>query len=60
MYVKEKEVDILLRDSEWLEAMWLHVIGCPSSVRSKIDLLSAIRIAFSKLTASDEEKSLAG
>ena len=23
-------VDILLRDSEWLETMWLHVIGCPS------------------------------
>jgi hypothetical protein len=42
--VKDRIADILLPDSnEWLEAMWLYVIGCPSDVRSKIGLISAIR-----------------
>ena len=54
-HVKESEADQFLPDLEWQEAMWLYVIGCPSDVRSKIDLLSAIRTAFSKLKECDEE-----
>jgi hypothetical protein len=55
-HVEETEADQFLPDSEWQEAMWLYVIGCPVDVRSKIDLLSVIRIAFSKLKGCDEEE----
>jgi len=55
-HVKVTEADQFLPDSEWQEAMWLYVIGCPVDVRSKIDLLSVIRIAFSKLKGCDEEE----
>ena len=55
--VKDRIADIILPDSnEWLEAMWLYVIGCPSDVRSKIGLISSIRCAFSKLKTFDEEE----
>mmetsp|Transcript_2688 Transcript_2688/g.3679 ORF Transcript_2688/g.3679 Transcript_2688/m.3679 type:complete len:810 (+) Transcript_2688:55-2484(+) len=53
-HVKETKADKFLPDSEWLDAMWLYVIGCPSDVRSKMDLLSAIQIAFSKLKGFEE------
>ena len=55
-YVKENEAGIYFSDLEWLEAMWLHVIGCPSIVRSTLELLSVIRIAFSKCKEYDAKE----
>jgi hypothetical protein len=54
--VKEKQIDELLPDSEWLQVIWLYVIGCPSCVRSKKDLVSAIHAAFSELKSFDEKE----
>ena len=54
MQVKEKEMDGFLSDSTWLQAMWLHVIGFPMSVRSKRDVIAALFLAFSKLTSFSE------
>eukprot|EP01035_Chromulina_nebulosa_P003924 gene3924-5360_t len=56
----EKHLNELISESEWLQAMWLHAIGCPSNVRTKLDLLIAIRTAFSKLTAFSEIDIVAG
>ena len=46
MLVKEKEMDGFLSDSTWLQAMWLHVIGFPRSIRSKRDVIAALFLAF--------------
>ena len=54
--VKDREVDNYLVDSEWMEAMWLYVIGCPSEVRSKISFLSLIHKAFSQLKSFEEKE----
>ena len=54
MLVKEKEMDGFLSDSTWLQAMWLHVIGFPRSIRSKRDVIAALFLAFSKLTSFSE------
>eukprot|EP01035_Chromulina_nebulosa_P026900 gene26899-35291_t len=54
--VKVKGVDRYLADSEWMETMWLYVIGCPSEVRSKISLVSSIHKAFSRLKSFDVEE----
>jgi hypothetical protein len=54
MLVKEKEMDGFLSDSTWLQAMWLHVIGFPRSIRSKRDIIAALFFSFSKLTSFSE------
>ena len=59
MVVKSEEIDGFIPDSEWLQTMWLHVIGCPTSVRTKRDVITAICLAFSELTRFGEGEVIA-
>ena len=52
--VRDTQADGFLVDAEWIEAMWLHAVGCPKSVRTKLDMLSVIRGTF--LTLKDFER----
>jgi hypothetical protein len=60
MLVKEKEMDGFLSDSTWLQAMWLHVIGFPRSIRSKRDVIAALFFSFSKLTSFSQVDIISG
>lgn len=56
--VREKKLDGMIPQSVWLEAMWLHVLGFPSRVRTKEDVLPFICFSFSSLRAFDKESVL--
>eukprot|EP01036_Dinobryon_divergens_P034447 gene34447-44509_t len=53
--VREKKLDGLIPESVWLEAMWLHVLGFPSRVRTQKDVLPIIYLSFSNLRAFDKD-----
>eukprot|EP01036_Dinobryon_divergens_P026756 gene26756-35438_t len=56
--VRENKLDGLIPQSLWLEAMWLQVLGFPSRVRTKNDVLSTIYFSFSNLRAFDKDSVL--
>ena len=53
--VRENKLDGMVPESIWLEAMWLHVLGFPSRVRTKEDVLPTIYFSFSSLRAFDKD-----
>ena len=53
--VRENKLDGMIPGFVWLEAMWLHVLGFPSRVRTKEDILPCIYFSFSNLSAFDKE-----
>jgi len=53
--VRDKDIDGLFPDSQWIEMMWFYVIGCPLSVRTKQDFIFTIRSSLFNSNSYDKQ-----